>query len=122
MYNKKHEEFSDKLQTLESELSSHREADYEYQTTISTVISVARRAREIFENCSEPAQKREFLRFLIQNPTVQRKKLCFTIASPFNLVLELAECPDLLPVPSQTSNFLTWLSRGLENFDQKRFS
>ena len=96
IYDKKHQEYADKLQHLEIELSEHREADYEYQTTISSVISVARRSREIFENCSEPIQKRAFLNYLLQNPTVKRKKLCFTIASPFNLVLELADSPDLL--------------------------
>ena len=96
VYDKKHQEYADKLQLLEIELSEHREADYEYQTTVSTVISVARRARDIFENCSEPAQKRAFLNFLLQNPTVKGKKLSFTLASPFNLVLELADSPDLL--------------------------
>ena len=98
VYDKKHQEYADQLQLLEIELSEHREADYEYQTTVSTLVSVARRAREIFDNCSEPMQKRAFLNFLLQNPSVKGKKLCFTIASPFNLVLDLADCPDLLPV------------------------
>ena len=95
-YDKKHQEYADQLQLLEIELSEHREADYEYQTTVSTLLSVARRAKDIFENCSEPMQKRAFLNFLLQNPTVQRKKLYFSIASPFNLVLELSDSPDLL--------------------------
>ncbi|MCI5108318.1 MAG: recombinase family protein [Candidatus Pacebacteria bacterium] len=97
IYDKKHQEYADKLQTLEAELSVHREADYEYQTTVSTVISVARRARSIFENCSEPMQKRAFLKFLLQNPVVDGKNLEFSMASPFNLVLELADSPSLLP-------------------------
>lgn len=95
-YDKKHQEYADKLQTLEVELSLHREADYEYQTTVSTVVSIARRARSIFENCSEPMQKRTFLRFLLQNPVVNEKELEFSIVSPFNLVLELADSPTLL--------------------------
>ena len=97
VYDKKHQEYADKLQLLEVELSEHRQADYEYQTTVSTVVSVARRAKEIFENCSEPIQKRAFLNYLLQNPTVNKKKLYFSIASPFNLVLELSDSPDLLP-------------------------
>lgn len=96
IYDKKHQEHADKLQTLEVELSRHREADYEYQTTISTVISLARRAKTIFDNCSEPKQKRAFLNLILQNPTVDRKKPYFTMASPFNLVLELADSPSLL--------------------------
>ncbi len=97
VYDKKHQQYADQLQTLEVELSEHRNADYEYQTTVATLIDVARRARSIFENCSEPIEKRAFLNFLLQNPSVQGKKLYFTIASPFNLVMDLSECPDLLP-------------------------
>lgn len=96
IYDKKHQEFADKLQLLEIELSEHRKADYDYQTTVATVISVARRARSIFENSSEVAEKRTFLSYLLQNPLVDGKNLSFTLATPFNLVLELADRPNLL--------------------------
>ena len=98
IYDRKHQEYADQLQTLEIKLTEHREADYEYQTTVASVISVARRAKDIFENCSEPIQKRAFLNYLLQNPTVKEKKLYFTIVSPFNLVLELADNPNWLPM------------------------
>jgi site-specific DNA recombinase len=97
IYDKKHQEYQDKMQLLEIELSEHRKADYDYQTTVATVISVARRAKTIFENSSEPAEKRAFLNYILQNPTVNGKKLYFSIASPFNLVLELASSPNWLP-------------------------
>lgn len=96
VYDKKHQEFNEKLQLLNIELEEHTKADYDYQTTIATVLSVARRAKTIFENSSEPAQKRAFLNYLLQNPTVSGKNLRFTIASPFNLVLELADSPNWL--------------------------
>ena len=96
IYDKKHQEYQDQIQTLEIEMSEHTKADYEYQTTIATVLSVARRARAIFENSSDVAGKRAFLNYLLQNPLVDGKKLSFTIASPFNLVLELASSPNLL--------------------------
>jgi hypothetical protein len=41
-------------------MEEHTNADYEYQTTVSTVIFVARRAKQIFNNCSEPSEKRAF--------------------------------------------------------------
>lgn len=84
------------MQVLEIELLEHRKADSEYQTTVATVISVARRARAIFDGSSEPARKRQFLNYILQNPTVNGKKLYFSIASPFNLVLELADSPNWL--------------------------
>lgn len=96
IYDKKHQELQDQMQVLEIEMSEHSKADYEYQNTVATVISVARRAKTIFDNSSEPARKRQFLNYILQNPTVNGKKLCFTIASPFNLVLELASTPNWL--------------------------
>jgi hypothetical protein len=96
VYDKKHQEYRDQIQTLEIEMSEHSKADYDYQTTVATVLSVARRAKTIFDNSSEPARKRAFLNYLLQNPTINGKKLYFTIASPFNLVLELASSPNWL--------------------------
>lgn len=96
VYDKKYQELQDQIQTLEIEMSEHQKADSDYQTTIATVFSVARRAKTIFENSSDTAGKRQFLSYLLQNPVVNGKKLSFTIASPFNLVLELAESPNWL--------------------------
>ena len=98
IYDKKYQELQDQIQTLEIEMSEYQKADYDYQTTIATVFSVARRAKTIFENSSDIAGKRQFLSFILQNPIVNEKKLSFTIASPFNLVLELASSPNLLPL------------------------
>ena len=98
IYDKKHQEYQDQIQVLEIEMSEHSKADYDYQTTVATVLSVARRAKTIFDNSSEPARKRQFLNYILQNPTVNGKKLYFTIASPYNLVLDLASKPTWLPL------------------------
>jgi len=98
LYDKKHQELQEQIQLLEIEMSEHSKADYEYQNTAATVISVARRAKTIFDNSSEPARKRAFLNYILQNLTVDGKNLCFSIASPFNLVLELASSPNWLRV------------------------
>jgi len=67
--------------------------------TVSKVLSLARRAKSIFES-SETTEKRAFLNYLIQNPVINEKKLYFAIASPYNLVLELASNPIGLTVSS----------------------
>lgn len=95
IYDKKHQEYSDKLQLLNIELSEHTKANYDYQTTVASVLNVARRAKEIFDS-SEISEKRQFLNYLLQNPTVNDKTLEFTMRSPFNLVLELASSPSWL--------------------------
>jgi site-specific DNA recombinase len=96
IYDRKHQEYQDQIQTLEIEMAEHSKADYDYQTTVATVLSVARRAKTIFDKSSDIAGKRAFLNYLLQNPTVNGKKLCFSIASPFNVVLQLADQPNLL--------------------------
>jgi len=108
IYDKKHQELQDQIQVFEIEMSEHSKADYEYQNTVATVISVARKAKTIFDNSSELARKRQFLNYLLQNPTVNEKKLCFTIASPFNLVLELASTPNWLPLVDEFRT-LNWV-------------
>lgn len=96
VYDNKHQEYQNQIQSLEIEMSEHQKADYDYQTTVATVLSVARRAKTIFENSSDIVGKRTFLNYILQNPTVNEKKLVFTLASPFNLVLELADSPTWL--------------------------
>ncbi len=96
VYDKKHQELKDKMELLEIEMSEYQNADYNYQTTVAIVISVARRAKTIFEKSSDIAGKRTFLTYILQNPTLNEKTLGFTLRSPFNLVLELADNPNWL--------------------------
>ncbi len=91
-YDKKLQEYSDKLQLLNIEYEEHTKADCDYQTTIATVFSLARRAKQIFYS-SEINEQRAFIRYLLQNPTVNEKKLHFTVASPYNSLLELSDSP-----------------------------
>lgn len=91
-YDKKMQEFTDKLQTLNIEFEEHTKADCDYQTTVATVFSLARRAKQIFDS-SEIHEKRAFLNYLFQNPTVKEKTLVFTLRSPFDLVLQTAHQP-----------------------------
>ena len=91
-YEEKLHELKDKQQKLSIEIELYTKADKDYLMTVSKVISLARRAKSIFES-SETDEKRAFLNYLIQNPVVNEKKLYFAISSPYNLVLELASNP-----------------------------
>ncbi len=88
-YDKKLEELNDKLMRLGIELEEHTQADYNYKTTVSTILNISRRARDIF-NSSETCEKRALLGFLLQNPVVEDKKLLFTLKKPWDVVLQLA--------------------------------
>jgi len=75
---------------LESSIKKYSEEDSEYETTLEIVISLATRAKEIFES-SEVAEKRMFVRLLLQNPTLDGKKPLFHLQSPFHLVAKLSK-------------------------------
>jgi site-specific DNA recombinase len=92
IYELKHHEFNTKLQQLGIELEEYTQADYDYQTTLSYVYSIAKQAKQIFTN-SQTNEKRAFLNMLLQNPQLQEKKLVFTMKTPFREVLKLAYCP-----------------------------
>lgn len=107
IYDKKHQEYQDQMQMLEIEMSEHQKADYDYQTTVAIVISVARRAKTIFEKSSDIAGKRAFLNYILQNPVVIDKQLSFDLRKPFSLVLELANAQTKTGAIS--SNCPSWL-------------
>jgi site-specific DNA recombinase len=88
-YDKKLQEISDYLQQLSIELEEHTNADHDYKTTVGTVISVARRAKQIF-NSSETHEKRQFVNMLVQNPYLDDRKMVFELRKPFDLILDLS--------------------------------
>ena len=79
-------------------MTEHNKADYDYQTTVAMVLSVASRAKTIFENSSEVAGKRAFLNYLLQNCRLSRKKLSFEVKSPSNYILTNVHQPTVLRI------------------------
>lgn len=77
-YDKKLLELKDRQEKLNLELEEYTKADYDFLTTVSTVLSLAQRAKEIFESF-EINKKRQLLNYLLQNPYIKNKKLYFTI-------------------------------------------
>lgn len=94
-YEEKLQELKHKQLKLGVEIDLYTKADKDYLITVSKVFSLATRVKTIFES-SEIPEKRALLNYLIQNPVVKGKKLYFSVASPFNLVLELSDNPTWL--------------------------
>jgi hypothetical protein len=123
-YDKKLEELKDKQTRLGIELEEYTQADYNYKTTVSTILNISRRARDIFDS-SETYEKRALLGFLLQNPVVEDKKLLFTMKKPWDVVFELATTPrwledrDLRPRFAREGAHKTRLSRVSPNVSLK---
>ena len=95
-YDIKLKEYETKQAGINSKMSKYEKADKEYYITVSTILSLAQRAYEIFKS-SEPMEKRQLLNFLLQNCQLQGKKLNFELKTPFNRVLEANKFATLLP-------------------------
>ena len=90
MYDKKLQELKDRQYALGLELDQYTKADHAYHIHVSNVLSLSRRMGEIFAS-SEPDEKREILNFILQNSTLDGKKLVPTLKKPFALIKSLAE-------------------------------
>jgi len=95
-YDKKLKEMKEKQHDIDMQLREHTSADENYYITVATVLNLAKRAKQLFMS-SETDEKRAILNYLLQNCVANGKKLEFTMRSPFNTILELANQPTVLP-------------------------
>ena len=86
MYDKIQQEYEDQLSRLAHEKQKYSELKSEYELSIDTIFSLARRSKEIFES-SEVWEKNMLLRFLLQNPVLDERNLIFNLESPFDILL-----------------------------------
>ncbi len=77
-----------------SRKEDHTNADKEFHITVSTVLNLAKRAREIIKR-SEPEEKRQFMGYLLQNCQLNGRNLDFTLRNPFNLIAKYSSYPTL---------------------------
>lgn len=86
MYDKKLKEYKEKQDDLVFKMKQFENGNQSYYITANKVLSVAKRAVEIFKS-SEPAEKRQFLNFLFQNLSLDGKNLLYKLKTPFKEVL-----------------------------------
>ena len=95
VYDEKLKEYKEKQHDIDLQLQDHTSADENYYITASTIFSLAKRAKVLFES-SEIEEKRAILNYLLQNCTANGKKLEFSLRSPFNYILEFGNQPSWL--------------------------
>lgn len=96
--------YDEKLKSLKEEqfdvviqIEDHTKADESWFLTASRVLDVAQRAVQIFDGCSEPNEKRQFLNFLLQNCRLSGKNLVFDLRKPFDSIALYANHSTGLP-------------------------
>lgn len=95
-YDKKLKELKEKQYDINIQIEDHIKADENYYITASTVLNLVKRAKELFMS-SETDEKRAILNYLLQNCVANGKKLEFSMRSPYNTILDLANQPTMLP-------------------------
>jgi len=86
-YDKKFKELMEKKQENEFKMKRLNNANKNYYITANTILSLAKRASEIFES-SEIEEKRQLVNFVFQNLELDGKRLLFKTKAPFGKVLE----------------------------------
>ena len=86
MYDTLHQKYQDKITQISHEKQKYSEWKSEYELSIVTIYSLARRSREIFESY-EVDEKKMLLRFLLQNPILDGKIPMYNLESPFDILL-----------------------------------
>src|SRR3989344_5023140 len=81
-YDKKLKELKEKRYEIGIQIEDHTRADENYYITAGNVLDIAKNAKDLFES-SEIPQKRAILNYLLQNYTMDEKKPCITLRSPF---------------------------------------
>ena len=95
MFNKKLKEYKEKQAGLEAKMQSYTDADENFYLTANILLNLAKMAYKVFQR-SEVEEKRQLLGFLLQNLTLEDKKLNFELKTPFNGVLQANKCSNLL--------------------------
>jgi len=95
MFNKKLKEYKEKQAGLEAKMQSYTDADENYYLTANITLNLAKKAYEVFQS-SEIEEKRQLLNFLLQNLKLQGKNLVFELKTPFDTVLQVSKCSNLL--------------------------
>ena len=95
MYDSLLKDYKEKQAEILDQMQDHSDADEQFYLTANMTLNIAKRAKEIFIS-SEVDEKRQFLGFLLQNCVLNEKKLEFTMRSPYNTILDLANQPTML--------------------------
>lgn len=93
---KKIQSLNDEITTLKQKLSQYSGSTKNSEIWLDTIISLAKRAKEIFES-SEVDEKRMIVSYLVQNSKVRDRKPLFNLRSPYDTLLKVSERPNWLP-------------------------
>ena len=100
-YNKKLLEYRTEQTNIQTKQNNLQEVDKDYYSTGIYLLKLANKAPAIFKS-SEPEVKRQLIKLILQNPTINDVTLCATYRNPFSMFAKGASRHNWLP--GQDSN------------------
>ncbi len=98
-YDKLYKEFRAKIDETDTRLSNLQKAEDDYYLTTGYLLELANKASELFES-SEIEEKRQLLKLIVQNPTLDGRIVRYDVLKPFDTILKYADNKLWLPKPS----------------------
>lgn len=86
-YDKLLKQFKERENDLILQLEDHTKGNQGFYITANTILNLTNRAFEIFES-SEPEEKTQLLKFILQNLELKGKKLVYELKNPFQGIAE----------------------------------
>ena len=91
-YNKKMKLYEDEKAQVLKALSKHANADTEYYELTSNVYELSQRAKEIYMRAKEKNDKRQLIKLIFANLTVNGGKISYTYTRAFQLLSDAVKC------------------------------
>ncbi len=92
VYLEKVREYKARQVEIVEEMKRHEVADQNFHVTANMVLTLAARAKELFES-SEVDEKRQLLNFVFQNLKLDKKTLLIHTHEPFTTMMLYKQCP-----------------------------
>lgn len=89
-YDKLYKVFQEKIEEIDTKLANLQKAEDNYYLTVNYLLQLANRAYDLFVS-SEIEKKRQLLKLLLQNPTLDGKKVRYNLLKPFDTILNYAD-------------------------------
>ena len=89
-YDKFYQNFRTQLDEVNSKIAQLQNADDNYYIIVQHVLMLTNKAHDLFIG-SEVDEKRQLLKFLLQNLRLSGKNIVYDVQKPFNLIVESSE-------------------------------
>ena len=89
-YSRYYQEFRSRTDDIDNRLVNLQKAEDDYYLTANYLLQLSKQAYELFVS-SEMEQKRQLLKLLLQNPTLEGKKVRYSLIKPFDTIPDYAD-------------------------------